>query len=57
MREVQPASVKLSSQVRLMRAIMRLWARVVGQSHFGGVSQVVGTSMSVGIRTFSIVKD
>lgn len=34
---------------------MRLWARVVGHSHFAGTSQVVGTSMRVGRRIFSIV--
>lgn len=56
-REVQPASVKLSSQVRLIRAMMRLCVSVVGQSHFGRVSQIVGTSISVGIRIFSIVED
>jgi hypothetical protein len=27
----------------------------VGHSHFAGVSQAVGTSISVGIRIFSIV--
>jgi len=55
LREVQPVSDRLSSQVRLASAIMRLWARVVGHSHFAGTIQVVGTSISVGIRIFSIV--
>lgn len=57
LREVQPVSDRLSNQVRLASAIIRLWARVVGHSHFRGVNHVVGTSMSVGIRIFSIVGD
>lgn len=54
--EVQPVSDRLSNQVRLASAIIRLWARVVGQSHLGDTNQVVGTSISVGIRIFSIVE-
>lgn len=54
-RAVHPDSVVLLSQDRLRTAINRLLARVVGQSHFDGASQVVGTSIIVGIRIFSIV--
>lgn len=36
---------------------MKLWAKVVGHSHLAGVNQVVGTSMRVGIKIFSIVED
>jgi len=53
--EDQPVSDRFLSQVRLNRAIMKLWERVEGQSHLAGVSQVVGTSMRVGMRIFSIV--
>lgn len=38
-----------------MRATSRLWSKVVGHSHLEGVSHVVGMSMRVGIRIFSIV--
>ena len=55
LREDQPVSDKFSSQVRLASAMMRLWARVVGHNHFDGTIQVVGTSISVGMRIFSIV--
>lgn len=48
-------SIALESQRRLANAMIRLWARVEGQSHFDGTSQVVGTSISVGRRIFSIV--
>lgn len=34
---------------------MKLWAMEVGHSHLGGVNQIVGTSIIVGIRIFSIV--
>ena len=37
----------------LTSAISRLCVSVAGQSHLEGTSQVVGTSISVGIRTFS----
>lgn len=53
--EVHPVSERLSSQVRLASAITRLWARVVGHSHFEGTIHVVGTSINVGMRIFSIV--
>lgn len=52
---VHPDSVLLFSHERLNKAIKKLWARVVGQSHFGGVSQAVGMSIIEGIRIFSIV--
>lgn len=55
MREVQPVSDRFFSQERLAKAISRLCIRVVGQSHLAGVSQVVGMSISVGMRIFSIV--
>lgn len=55
LRQDQPVSERLFSQVRLARAIIKLWARVVGQSHFAGVSHVVGINIKVGIRIFSIV--
>lgn len=55
LRAYQPVSDVFFSQVRLARAMIRLWARAVGQSHFAGVSQVVGTSIIVGKRIFSIV--
>lgn len=50
----QPVSVKFSSQVRLANAITRLCARVAGHSHLAGTAQAVGTSISVGIKIFSI---
>lgn len=52
---VQPVSDMFLSQDRLMSAMIRLCARVVGHSHLAGVSQVVGTSISVGTKIFSIV--
>lgn len=55
--EAQPVSDRLSSQVRLASAMIRLCARVEGHNHFGLTNQAVGTSMSVGIRIFSIVGD
>nr|WP_246010480.1 hypothetical protein [Bacillus yapensis] len=36
-------------------AMVKAWAVVVAQSHFGVASQVVGNSISVGIKIFSIV--
>lgn len=42
-------------QVRLIMAIIRLWIVVVVQSHLGEENQIVGNSIIVGIRTFSIV--
>lgn len=56
LREVQPVSDRFSNQVRLASAIIRLWAKAVGHNHFEGTIQVVGTSISVGIRIFSIVE-
>ena len=53
-REVQPVSDKFSSQVRLARAMRRLWVRVIDHNHLAGVSHVVGKSINVGIRIFSI---
>lgn len=55
LREDQPVSDRFFNQVRLKRAITKLWARVEGQSHLGEESQVVGASIRVGIRIFSIV--
>lgn len=49
-----PVSDMFFSQDKLISAIIRLWAKVVGHSHLAGTSQVVGTSISVGIRIFSI---
>lgn len=51
----QPVSDMFWSQDRLISAIIRLCVRAVGHSHLAGASQVVGTSMSVGIRIFSTV--
>jgi hypothetical protein len=34
--------------------MIRLWAIDVVHSHFAGLSQIVGKSMSVGIRIFNI---
>jgi len=50
-----PVSEACISQCRLIKAIIRPWAREEGHSHFGGASQMVGKSMSVGRRIFSIV--
>lgn len=49
-----PSSDEFFNQLKLARAIIRLWAKVVGHNHLGGVSQVVGTSISVGSKIFSI---
>lgn len=43
------------SQARLTSATIKLWAKVVGQSHFGADIQAVGTSIRVGIRSFNTV--
>lgn len=53
--EVQPVSKGHLIQVRLIRAMARLWKVVMVQSHFGEESQIVGNSIIVGIRIFSIV--
>lgn len=55
--EVQLVSERFCSQVRLRRAIKKLWAKVVGQSHLSLESQMVGVNIMVGIRIFSIVAD
>lgn len=52
----QPVSDVLFSQVKLMNAMIRLWARAVGQRVLEGASQVVGTSIIVGIKIFSIAE-
>lgn len=55
LRDDQPVSAGLISQLRLIRAIIRLYARVVDQSCLRGIVQVVATRRIVGIRIFSIV--
>lgn len=45
----------LANHVKLNTAMRRLWASVEGHSHFGFVNHVVGISIRVGIRIFSIV--
>lgn len=40
-----------------MRAIIRLCRSVVGHNHLAGTIQIVGTSIRVGIKIFSIVGD
>lgn len=54
LRDAQPVSDKFASHVRLMNAMTRLWVRVMGHNHFEGVHHVTGTSISVGMRIFSI---
>lgn len=54
--KVQPVSVAQLIQCRLSRAISKLCRVVIVQSHFGVESQIVGNSMIVGIRIFSIVE-
>lgn len=49
-----PVSARFFSKVKLARAIMRLLARVVGQSHLCGVVQVVSRRATVGSRIFNI---
>lgn len=49
-------SNRFFSQVKLMRAIIRLCISEVGHNHLAGVSQAVGISIIVGIRIFSIVR-
>ena len=55
MEVAQPVSEFHLSQFRLIRAIKRLWAVVAVHNHLGEISQIVGNSMIVGSRTFSIV--
>lgn len=52
---IQPVSDDHLIQVKLIKAIIRLWSVVVVQSHLDGVSQIVGKSIIVGIKIFSIV--
>merc|ERR1712035_236994 len=56
LRQDQPVSERFFSQVRLASAITRLCRSAVGHNHLAETSQVVGTSMRVGIRIFSIVE-
>lgn len=53
----QPVSDGHFSQETLIRAIRRLCSVEVDQSHFGEVNQIVGNSIIVGIKIFSIVVD
>ena len=53
----QPVSEVRVSQWRLVTAITRVWAREEVHTHLGGVSQIKGNNVSVGIRIFSIVED
>lgn len=55
LRQCQPVSEKFLSSVRLIKATIRLWRRVVDHSSLIGVSQMVGINIRVGIRIFSIV--
>lgn len=43
--------------MKLTKAIIRLWNIVLVQSHLGEDNQIVGKSIIVGIRIFSIVGD
>lgn len=54
MEEDHPVSDDHLSQDKLARAMTKLCAIDVVQSHFAGLNQIVGKSMSVGIRIFSI---
>lgn len=45
------------SHERLANAMSRLCVRVEVHNHLAGTSQVVGTSMIVGMRIFNIVGD
>lgn len=53
-RKDHPALVEVFSQSRLIRAMARLWARVLGHSHLVGDIHVVSVSISVGRRIFNI---
>ena len=55
LRWVHPVSQGFFSQTRLIVAIRRLFMVVDCQNHLAGESQVVGISISVGIRIFNIV--
>lgn len=52
---VQPVSKDHLIKVKLIRAITRLWVVMLVHNHLGEESQIVGNSMMVGIRIFSIV--
>lgn len=52
---VQPVSEFHFNQVRLTKAIRRLWAVELVHNHFAGDNQIVGNSITVGIKIFSIV--
>ena len=52
--EDHPVSDDHLSQDKLARAIIKLWAIDVVHNHFAGLSQIVGKSMSVGMRIFNI---
>lgn len=56
LRLAHPVSARFFSHERLATAMTRLCRSVVGHNHLAGVSHVVGTSMSVGIKIFSIVE-
>lgn len=51
----QPISSVLISHVKLIKAMSRLWPKVVGHSHFAGTIHAVGINIIVGISTFNIV--
>lgn len=53
---VHPVSEMFFNQWRLAVAISKLCKRVADHSHFLGAAQIVGTSIKVGIKIFSIVK-
>jgi len=50
----QPVSELFINQWRLISAMIRLWPRDEGHNHLGRDSQIVGNSIRVGRRTFSI---
>lgn len=56
-REVHAVSELLLNQVRLVRAITMLWARIADQSHLDDINHAVGIKNKDGIRIFSIVGD
>lgn len=51
-----PVSERFFNHERLATAMTRLCRSVVGHNHLAGASHVVGTSISVGIKIFSIVE-
>ena len=53
--EEAPVSASFFIQVRLNVAITRLFSRAEDHNHLAGISQVVGISIIVGRRIFSIV--